>query len=269
MNSVDIKQIIDEMPNLPTMPTIVVEALNIIGNPKSNINQLSEIISKDISMTTQILKLVNSAYYGFPSQITTINKAMALLGLNQVKGLIMSVATKPMMMTYCGKNLWEHSIRCAVGCQIISKSLGVGQSDEAFVMGLLHDIGKTVFEIYNKEALNEIHKLVGLGADRLTAEKMMFGFTHTEIGQELVLKWKLPVIIGTCVRYHHEPQKSEVPSTAGMVYVADRVAQDQLKYPILDPDIIDSLDFEIPDPQRLREEIITASLPIINALSSK
>jgi len=267
MSTKNIKQIIEEMPNLPTMPTLVIEALNIIGNPKSNINQLSEIISKDISMTTQILKMVNSAYYGFPSQITTINKAMALLGFNQVKSLIMSVATKPMMMSCCGKTLWEHSIRCAVGCQLIAKSLGEGQTDEAFVMGLLHDIGKTVLEVYNKNAVNEIQRLVGLGADILTSEKMIFGFTHTEVGEELVLRWKLPVLIGSCVRYHHKPQESEVPSMAGIVYVADRISQPQLKYPILEPEIVDLLDFDISDPVSLREEVYKTSEPIINALS--
>lgn len=267
MSTKDIKQVIEEMPNLPTMPTIVIEALNIIGNPKSNINQLSDIISKDINMTTQILKMVNSAYYGFPNQITTINKAMALMGFNKVKSLILSVATKPMMLSICGKHLWEHSIKCAVGCQTISKSLGMGETDEAFVMGLLHDIGKMVLETYNKEALNEIQKLVGLGADRLTAEKMMFGFNHAEIGQELVSKWNLPSIIQSAARYHHRPQDSEVPSVIGIVYVADRVIQDQIKYPILESEIADMLDFDIPDPLSLREEIITASQPIISALS--
>lgn len=267
MTSNDIRQIIDEMPDLPSMPTVIVEALNIIGNPKSNINQLSEIISKDLAMTTQILKMVNSAYYGFPTQITTINKAMALLGLNKVKSLVLSVAVKPMMMSYCGKNLWEHSIRCAVGCQIIAKGLGRGETDEAFVMGLLHDIGKTILEIYNKDAVSEVNKLVNIGADRLTAEKMMFGFNHTDIGQELVTRWKLPLIIGTSIKYHHRPQESPDSSIAGLVYVADRVTQEQLKYPILDSDIVDVLDFDIPDPLQLREDIILISQPIIAALS--
>ncbi|EKE02456.1 MAG: metal dependent phosphohydrolase [uncultured bacterium] len=267
MSTKDIKEILDKMPAIPSMPLVVSEALNIIENPKSNVNQLSEIISKDISMTTEILKLVNSAYYGFPSQITTINKAMALLGLNKIKSLILSVAVKPMMMSYCGKSVWEHSIRCAVGCQIIAKSLGNDQSDEAFTMGLLHDIGKTVLEMYNKDGVKEVNRLVGLGADRLTAEKMMFGFTHTEIGQELVTRWKLPVIIGSSVMYHHKPHESETPALAGMVYVADRVTQEQLSYPVLDPDIVELMDFDIPDPLTLREQIITTSQSIIAALS--
>lgn len=262
-----VKQIIDEMPNLPSMPSVVSEALKIIGNPKSNINQLAEVLSKDISITTEILKMVNSAYYGFPSQITTINKAMALLGFNRVKSIIMGAAMKPMMMTYCGRKMWEHSIRCAVGSQLLAKSLGEEQVDEAFVMGLLHDVGRTVLEIYNKDAVNEVNRLISLGADNLVAERMMFGFTHTEIGGELVKKWKLPVLIEEAVKFHHTPQLAENQAIAGIVYVADRLSQEQLKYPVLDPDILQVMDFDVPDPMELREEIFKASQSIIAALS--
>lgn len=263
----DIKEIIQNLPNLPTMPPVVAEALNIIENPKSNVNQLSDVISKDLSLTTEILKMVNSAYYGFPSQITTINKAMALLGLTKVKNLILSVAVRPMMMTHCGKSLWEHSIRCAIGCELISKSLGIKETDEAFVMGLLHDIGKTVLEIYNKNAVKEVNKLVDLGAERLSAEKIMFGYDHTEIGQELVSMWKLPYMISNCIRYHHSPLESDNLTLVGVVYIANLVTHEQFKYSIMDPEIIDKFDFEIPNPQSLREEIFVASQPIIDALS--
>lgn len=263
----DIQQIIEEMPSLPTMPTIVSEALNIIKDPKSNINQLSDVISKDISLTTEILKLVNSSYYGFPTQITTINKAMALIGLNKVKSLIMSVALKPLLVSYCGKSVWEHSIRCAIGCESLAKSLGYNETEEAFVIGLLHDIGKSVLEVYNKNAANDVKKLISAGADGLIAEKTLFGFTHTEAGEILVKKWKLPTLISSSARYHHTPHLSENPAMVGLVYMADRITQETLKYPIFDPDIADMLDFEISDPIQMREEIFEKSKHIIGALA--
>lgn len=262
----NISDIIEKIPNLPSMPSIVSEALNIIDDPKSNTIKLSDVISKDIAISAEILKLVNSAYYGFPTQITSISKAMALLGFSKVKGLIMSVAVRP-MMSAGGKALWEHSVKCAVGCELLAKSLGTVDSDEAFVMGLMHDIGKSVLETYNKEASKEITRLVGIGADRLSAEKMIFGFNHTEIGEQLIKKWKLPVIIASSVRYHHEPQNSGNINVIGCVYVADRISRDVLKYPILDSDIVDGFDFEIPDPIMLREEMLEKSQHIIAALS--
>ena len=262
-----IKEIIDNMIGIPSMPTVVSESLNLIDNPNSNIKQLADIISKDIAITTQILKLVNSAYYGFPSQITTINKAMALLGFNTIRSLILSVGLKPMLMTNSGKALWEHSIRCAVACQMLSKSLNVLDPDEAFVMGLLHDVGKSVMEGANKDAIKEITRLTGLGADVLQAEKMFFGFTHTELGRELVTKWKLPLIIGTAIRYHHNPLASENKTYSCLVYVADRISREPLKYPVLDPDMVDSFDFEIQDPIALREKVFEAASHIISALT--
>jgi putative nucleotidyltransferase with HDIG domain len=267
MATKSIKDIIDNLNGIPTMPAVVSESLNIMEDPNSNITQLASIISKDISITTQILKLVNSAYYGFPSQITTINKAMALLGFNTIRSLILSVGLKPMMMTNSGKLLWEHSIRCAVASQMLSKSLGALDTDEAFIMGLLHDVGKAVMEGSNKDAVKEINRLTTLGADVLQAEKMFFGFTHTDVGKELVLKWKLPLIIGTAIQYHHNPLASQNKLHSCLVYVADRISREPLKYPVLDPDIVDSFDFEVPDPLDLREKVFEASSHIIAALS--
>ena len=261
-----LQEIIDSTPALLTMPKVISEALNLIKDPKTNVNKLSDIIAKDISLTSEILKMVNTAYYGFPTQITTINKAIALLGLNKVKSVIMSVAMKPMLQSNGGKSLWEHSIKCAVGCEIIAESLGMDDPDEAFTMGLMHDIGKIVLESYNKVAYQEINRLISLGAERLNAEKMIYGYNHAEIGAELVTKWNLPSVISTSVKYHHMPHHSEMPSVVGIVYVAERVIQDPIKYPILDFDIINSLDFDLPDPLELREIIFEKSNGIINVL---
>jgi len=267
MPNKNMKNIIDNMPGIPSMPNVLSEALNTMENPKSSVEKLADIISKDISLTTQILKMVNSSYYGFPSQITTIKRAMALLGFNTIKSLILSVVVKPMMMTHSGMALWEHSIRCAVACQLMSKSLGFGDPDEAFIMGLLHDIGKMVMEISNKDAVKEINRLITLGADTLQAEEMFFGYNHTDAGKELVLKWKLPLVVGAAVRYHHNPLASQSKMHSCLVYVGDRITRDPLKYPILDPDIVDSFDFEVPDPMDLREKVLDASGHIISALS--
>lgn len=261
------RQTLENLTELPSMPAIVGQALSIIDDPKANINQLANIISTDISITSQILKLVNSAYYGFPSQITTINKAMALLGFNKVKSLILGVAVKPMMLSDSGKSLWHHSLRCAVGAKYLAKNLEHGDAEEAFIFGLLHDIGKTVLQIQNIDAYKEVQKLVGIGADVIDAERTFFGFTHTDAGKILTEQWKLPLIIGITTEHHHNPLRSEELMSSGIVYVADRLTQDQLKYPVFDQEILDALDFEIPDPEAMREEILELSQPIIDAFS--
>lgn len=269
MANTTLQKIIEDLPNLPSMPNIVFEALQILGNPKSSIRQLSKVISRDLSITTQILKMVNSAYYGFPSQITTINQAMALLGLENVKGVIFGAATKPMLTTYSGKYLWTHSIRCAVGCQVISKGLGMGDPDEAFVVGLLHDVGKTVMEIYDRNRMKELHRLVSMGADQLYMEQNLFGFLHTEAGAALASKWKLPQVIVDCIRYHHTPQDAEDLPLAQIVYVSNVLTHENVEYPEFDPEILDYLDFEITNPIDIRTQIFELSESIIKALEKK
>ncbi len=106
------------------MPTLVVELLGLIKDPNISVSKLSAVISKDLSFTTEILKMVNTSYYGFPSQITTINKAVALLGLNKLKSLLMNVVLKSMLQSG-NRILWEHSLKCAIGCEILASSLGM------------------------------------------------------------------------------------------------------------------------------------------------
>ncbi len=267
MDNKELKAVIEKIPTIPTMPVIIVEALDLIKDPTSNVIKLSDVISKDISITTEVLKLVNSAYYGFPYQITTINKAIALLGLKKIKSLLMSIAVKQIMTSESGKRLWEHSIKCAVGSQLMANSLDYDNTEEFFTMGLLHDMGKTVIEIYDKAVSEEINKLVDIGADRLTTEKMLVGFDHAEIGEELLLRWNLPAIISSCVRHHHNPRLSEDFSKVGIVYIVDRLIQPTLPYPLLDSEIMDGFDFEIFDPLALREEIFEKSQLIIGSLS--
>lgn len=269
MTNVTLDKIINDLPTLPTMPVIVGEALTLLSNPSASIRQLSKIISRDLSITTEILKLVNSAYYGFPHQITTINQAMALLGIDNVKGVIFGAATKPMLTSYSGKSLWLHSIRCAVGCQIISKGLGIGNPDEAFVVGLLHDVGKIVMEIYDRNRMKELHRLVSMGADQMYMEQTLFGFLHTEAGSALATKWKLPQLIIDSIRFHHNPQDVEDLPLAQVVYVANCLTQETETFPMLDPEIMDYLDFEISDPPKVRAQIFELSESIINALDRK
>ncbi len=258
---------LEEITDLPSMPAVVVHALELIDDPNADINRLSEILSTDLAITSQILKLVNSAYYGFTSKITTIKKAVALLGFNAVKSLMMGVAVKPMLLSNRGRVLWDHSLRCAVGSKHLAKNLKHGDPEEAFILGLLHDVGKSVLQMQNIEAYSEVQKLVEIGADIIDTERTFFGYAHTDLGNALIEKWKLPLIIRLAVQDHHDPLRSEESMAAAIVYVADKIAQENSKYCIFDPEIIDSLDFEIPDPEAMREEVLELSQPIIDAFS--
>ena len=155
--SQEVKKLIEDMPNIPSMPLIILNLLDQLNKPEPDIIKLSATISKDLSLTAQLLNLVNSAYFGFSSRINTVTQATVLLGLDRVRNLVISAAIKPMITTICGKNLWEHSIRCAVGAELIAKKLNDNRHEEAFTAGLLHDIGKIILELHNSNFVKEVH----------------------------------------------------------------------------------------------------------------
>ena len=120
-NKLDPQQIVAEFKDIPPMPNVMVKALNVIKNPASGIAELSKIMQIDQAISTKTLSLVNSAFYGFRQQITSINKALVVLGMMKAKNIIMSLALKQMMTAQGSRELWEHSIKCAVAAEILAK----------------------------------------------------------------------------------------------------------------------------------------------------
>ena len=110
---------------LPAMPHIIMRALNVMKDPDSSLKELGKIISYDQSLSTKVLTLVNSAYYGFSQQITSISRALTLIGMSKAKNLILAVAMRPMMQNQGGREMWQHSIKAAIGCEYIAKYMNV------------------------------------------------------------------------------------------------------------------------------------------------
>jgi len=261
----DIKRVINSLRELPAMPNVVTRALSIIKNPNSGARDLAATIENDHSITVELLKIVNSSYFGLSKNIQTVGQSITLLGFNEVKSIILSCAMKPMMTSQGGKELWEHSIYTAVAAETIAKKLGRSDYDDCFAQGLMHDLGKIVFELYNRKNAAEARKLTASGANVLMAEKMVFGFDHTEVGYILANKWQLPKPIISIMRHHHKPQYSEFKTSAGIIYVADRIVHEPMKNPIIEPEVKYSLGFEINNIEAFRRQVIDkARILLIN-----
>ena len=104
-----VAKLINNLKDVPTMPNVVIQALNIVKDPNASLKDLGDIISYDQSLSLKVLNMVNSAYYGFAQQITSITRALALLGMNQTKNLIIASAMKPMFSSAKNKELWQHA----------------------------------------------------------------------------------------------------------------------------------------------------------------
>lgn len=263
----DLSRIIERFGNIPAMPNIVVKALSIIKDDNSGVKELSNIVSYDQALATKVLKLVNSAYYGFPSQITSITKGLALIGMTQGKNLIIATAMKPMLTTKGSKDLWRHSIRCAMACEYLAKEQNIMDPSEAFALGFLHDIGKVVLTVLNAEKCEQIKQEVEKNeADELKLEEENFGMTHIDIGVALARKWQLPVVLINSIKYHHNPLSSTMPQISGLVYVADRLSQEYKLEPLLEQDISSQLNIKIDNAKALQELLIERSNLLLNQL---
>ncbi|MEI8377338.1 MAG: HDOD domain-containing protein [bacterium] len=264
MNNVE--KILSNVLELQSMPTVFLEALDNIQDPKANAMKLANIVSKDMALTTKLLRLVNSSYYGISQKITQVNNAIALLGFRIVKDIIMVMALKPMMSSQSGKDLWEHSIRCAYASQILAESIIEIPAEEVFTIGLLHDIGRVLFQIYDLESFNEMVRLSNMGIEKLLVEEEIFGVDHTIVGEAFTIKEKLPYIISSTIRYHHDPLNENAPTMARIVYLAEMLIQPNPKNPIIEDEFMEQLGIEIEDLEELRQEIFDKTDIIINAL---
>ena len=267
-NKLDPMQVVAEFKDIPPMPNVMVKALSVIKNPSTGIAELAKIMQVDQAISAKTLNLVNSAFYGFRQQITSINKALVVLGMMKAKNIIMSLALKQMMTAQGSRELWEHSIKCAVASEILAKEFKVINPDDAFVIGFLHDIGKMLLNIKNPLKYSKVKYLAQQGNVSLVdVEDAQFGTNHCILGALISKKWQLPVILTNCIRYHHDPVQSSLPTLCGVVYCADRLVQNIIPNPILNPKVMSKIEFTIQDPIALRETILAKANIFLKEMS--
>ena len=268
-NKLDPQQVVAEYKEIPPMPNVMVKALGVIKNPSTGIAELAKIMQVDQAISTKTLSLVNSAFYGFRQQITSIQKALVVLGMMKAKNIIMSLALKQMMTAQGSRELWEHSIKCAVAAEILAKEYKVINPDDAFVIGFLHDIGKILLNSKNPLKYSKVRYLAQQGNVSLVdVEDAQFGTNHCVLGALISKKWQLPVILTNCIRYHHDPLQSSLPTVCGIVYCADRMVKTNMPTPLLEKKVMDKMDFSIGDPVALRETILTKAQIFLKEMSS-
>lgn len=264
-NSID--NLLENLKDVPAMPNVVIKALNIVKDPESSLKDLGEIISYDQSLCLHVLNLVNSAYFGFAQEITSITRALALLGMNRAKNIIIASAMKPMFASEKNKELWEHAITTAVGCEMLSEHLKIMDSDVAFMVGFMHDIGKLIINMQDETSLMKIQEMVDEGSDILETEDAFLGTNHAEIGAKLAKMWQLSVLLINTIKYHHNPTKSTMPVECALVYTVDKLVQPKFKNEQLCQDYVKILNIKLDDPRILRENILNKASILIDNLS--
>ncbi|MBM4131910.1 HDOD domain-containing protein, partial [bacterium] len=184
--------------DLPAMPQVAAKVLELAADPGTSAARLQQVISDDQAMTGRILKIANSAMYSCSRRIRTLSEAIVMLGFNSIRSLVVTSAARNLYNTRKSRTglkerlLWEHSIGCAIACRLLTAERMPALAEEAFLAGLMHDIGKLVLNLRVPEKFDEVVQVVyNEGRPFHVTEAELLGFDHTHVGALLVNKWRL------------------------------------------------------------------------------
>ncbi len=227
-----VEEIVQASTKLPPFSMVIQKALQLIEDPKSSAQQIVEVIQYDQSITFEVLRVCNSAYFGLKRKVSSLKEALVMIGFDQLLQIILSQESSKIFLKDCSGydlkkgDLWRHSVACALLSKIIAKHLHESRTNTIFTAALIHDIGKMILHRYVRNYFNEIKSL----AEEETlsfpeAEKRILGIDHGELGGVIVEKWSFPEEIIFAVRFHHVPlATSHYAKIVDLVYLSDLIS---------------------------------------------
>jgi len=226
--------LLNKVSELPTLPTIIYELSRLINNPMSSTKSIEQVMVKDQSLTTKVLKLANSAYYAIPGGVTTVARAIGFLGFDTVNQIVLSTSIikafkGPAGVKFDINQLWQHAIGVAMASETIGKFIRYQKSPDLFTCGLVHDMGKVILCQVDPELLGVIIQTAAENKSTfLEAERKLKTTTHMQLGAILAKRWQLPMAIQSCIAFHHEesPERrsglsAELGKSVDIVYLAN------------------------------------------------
>ncbi len=212
MDRKKLKEKLLKIGDLATLPVVAYNVMQLTQNPKASAMDVGKAISQDPALTSKVLKIANSAFYGFPRKISTINNAIVILGFSNIRNIVLSAGIidahkgRKSSQYFDRTDFWKHSLACGIASKIIASTVGLKNSEEAFIWGLLHDLGKIVMDTYIHEEFSQIAQHAKLkGILIVDAEQKYLGFDHTDVGSLVAKKWNMPPALIKVIRYHHNP----------------------------------------------------------------
>ena len=231
-SSAYIQSLISRIPSsMGSYEPILTELEEVLADPQSNLMKIGEVIEKDPDITARLLRLGNSAFYGFSARLETVLEAISLIGIQQVQDLIVASSV---VETFAGvspefidmERFWRHSLACGIGTRLLAIAKRVPKPDKLFVAGLLHDVGRLVLFSQGGRKAQEVFERCR-GSERMLlreAEVKVLGFDHAQIGEALLRAWRYPNNLIHAVGYHHFPMSAGAFHTeAAFVHLADHL----------------------------------------------
>jgi len=225
----DLSTFIRQIDKIPSLPNIYFKITEAVADPRTNAAHLGRIIEKDQALTSRLLRLANSAMYGFPNRIDNVTRAVTMIGFNQLKDLVLALSIKETFKNFSPdsrltmKNFWEHSIGCGMASRVLAILKGEKNTEAYFVAGFLHDLGRLLLLEHYPGKYSEVCRIAEQ-ENRMTyeVEQQELAFTHADVGGALLNAWNLPSSLVESVGCHHNPtvsvQHRELTAT---VHVSD------------------------------------------------
>lgn len=230
-----LNKIVATIGELPTSPAVVSTVMNLTADLNTEVNKLSRVLSGDPALTAKVLRLSNSPFYGRSRAVGSLNEAVLILGFYTIRSLVVASSTYSLFGRKSGGEitgiLWDHSLATAMAARIIAKRVRHRYTEEAFIIGLLHDIGKLVMYQKIRDPYREVIKSVRLlGRSFVATEQEQLGFSHCELGSIILKQWNFPEFLVDAVACHHNPQEANPPEDSSValpdiVFFANEMAK--------------------------------------------
>lgn len=216
---------LETIDSIPTLPKLMAKLTRMVDDPNVSVSEIGDEIAKDQVLATKILKLINSAFYGFPGRISSLTHAVVLLGFDVVKGLILSCAVFDIMKVQM-MDLWIHSLAVSKTAGYIASELKEPEPEEITLAGLLHDIGKLIFKLQIPEKYAFIlEEAARRQLPSLVMERALLGFDHAETAIWICQTWSLPERLMIPLGYHHNVTAPKIHKRqTAIVGLADMIA---------------------------------------------
>ena len=227
-----IAETVKKVTTIATLPEVTSQIIRTVEDPKSTASQLHKIVAHDPALVTRILKVVNSAFYGLPGQIGSIERAIVLLGLNAVKNIAVAASLGQLFRGaklcegFTPRDLWTHCIAVGVAARDLARQLKLPTADEAFLAGMIHDMGVLVALQVHPEQVRQVCEAAKAGGrSYCELEREVMGMDHQQLGMALAEQWKFPRSCQLVAGHHHRPSALSEQNRllVTLVYVADTI----------------------------------------------
>ncbi|MBE6353387.1 HDOD domain-containing protein [Treponema sp.] len=242
------KDFVEIVKGLPEFPENIAKINKLISDPKSKMSDIALQISSDVSLTAELLKLVNSAAFSLSSPCHSISDAVKIVGLRGIRNLLFSIGSIQNLMSKSdNKRMWDHSYKVAYYAYNLARNFAGGDRiciEDSYVCGLLHDMGKIVFEAAHPDILEKIKVMCDQrNVSTSLFESMVAGVNHGDVGAMIAEKWNFPPVIVSVIRYHHDPDSApeEFRKVTSLIYLADmfvKYGDELVEYEQINPNVL-------------------------------